>query len=64
MKRRAKPATTPRGFLGDNAQPPLPPEPTRAIPGTEEKKAVLEWRVANGYHPHHPKDYMEEKNPT
>ena len=53
-----------KGLQGANKQPPLPPRPTAAIPGTEAKIAVLEWRVKNGYQPHHPHDYMEEKRPT
>ncbi len=53
-----------KGLQDANVTPPKPPEPTKAIPGTEAKIAVMEWRVANGYRPHHPHDYMEEKNPT
>ena len=53
-----------KGLQDENKTPPLPPHPTRTIPGTEEKILVLEWRVGHGYQPHHPRDYMEEKNPT
>lgn len=53
-----------KGLQEENKQPPPPPKPTREIPGTEGKIAVMEWRVANGYAPHHPHDYMEERNPT
>lgn len=53
-----------RGLQGKNATPPYPPYPTKAIPGTEAKIRVMEERVADGYQPHHPHDYMEEKRPT
>ncbi len=33
-----------------------PPSPTAARPGSLEKIAVMEWRVANGYRPFHPGD--------
>jgi hypothetical protein len=33
-----------------------PREPTEALPGTEEKVAVMEARVAAGCHLHHPGD--------
>lgn len=34
----------------------LPPSPTDALPGSPEKVAVLEWRVAHGYRLWHPDD--------
>lgn len=43
----------------DNIQPPPPPFPTFAIPGTEAKIAVMERRVDRGFQPHHPHDYVE-----
>ena len=36
--------------------PPLPPEPTQALPGTVEKIAVMAQRAAEGYHLYHPDD--------
>lgn len=41
--------------------PPLPPHPTRAGPGTEEKIRVMQWRYRNGYHIHHPQDVGYEE---
>jgi hypothetical protein len=35
---------------------PLPPEPTDALPGTDEKMAVMQERDRLGYHIHHPHD--------
>jgi hypothetical protein len=37
-------------------QPPYPPAPTLARPGTAGKIMVMRWRLANGYHIHHPYD--------
>ena len=36
--------------------PPLPPHPTRALPGTAEKIAVMAERVDLGFQPCHPLD--------
>jgi hypothetical protein len=52
-----------RGLQEANHLPPVAPSPTKAIPGTEWKIVVMEWRVEQGYQPHHPDDYMEEKKP-
>lgn len=62
--RKKKRLPSRKGLQDANVSPPLPPSPTKHIPGTEAKICVLEWRVENGFHPHHPDDYMEEKNPT
>lgn len=35
---------------------PLPPEPTGHQPGTDGKKQVIAWRLANHYQLHHPLD--------
>lgn len=35
---------------------PLAPEPTTARPGSLKKMQVMAWRLANGYHLHHPLD--------
>ncbi len=48
-----------KGLQDDNRVPPLPPFPTSATPGTEQKIAEMEWRVGQGYQPHHPNDYVE-----
>jgi len=53
-----------KGLQDANVQPPRPPAPTMAIPGTEAKIRVMEQRVKDGYTPHHPLDYVEERNPT
>jgi hypothetical protein len=45
-----------RGHACANAERPRPPEPTAALPGTEEKVAVLESRLAAGYALFHPDD--------
>lgn len=37
-------------------QRPLPPYPTDAFPGTDEKIEVMRKRYARGYHLHHPDD--------
>jgi hypothetical protein len=36
--------------------PPLPPEPTDALPGTEEKIEVMRERARLGFQLHHPRD--------
>jgi len=36
--------------------PPLPSQPTQALPGTPEKIAVMRERVERGEHLHHPQD--------
>lgn len=39
---------------------PLPPTPTTARPESLEKMRVMAWRIANGYHLHHPLDLRLE----
>jgi hypothetical protein len=38
----------------------IPPEPTKFLPGTPEKIAVLTWRVENGYLLWHPDDAVRD----
>ena len=46
-----------KGFEREGTRtPPLPEFPTDAIPGTAEKLKVMEYRVQQGYQPHHPDD--------
>lgn len=45
-----------RGVGGNNQGVDPPPYPTDAIPGTDEKVAVMEWRAENGYALWHPGD--------
>ena len=40
---------------------PLDPNPTPALPGSPEKIAVMEWRVANGYRPTCPLDLTRDR---
>lgn len=43
--------------LGDHMHSlPLPLEPTRHLPGTRDKQAVMAERLLEGYHIHHPDD--------
>jgi hypothetical protein len=53
--------TDSEGSQDDNIIPPPPPHPTRAIPGTEAKIAVMENRVDAGCQPFHPLDYREDR---
>lgn len=46
----------PRGFGIDNREPPLPPTPTTARPGTPEKIAVMRARASAGVAIFHPGD--------
>jgi hypothetical protein len=46
----------------NNTEPPPPPHPTRAVPGTPEKLMVMAWRAANGYAVFHPEDYKDTTN--
>lgn len=39
---------------------PPPPEPTQAVPGSEEKLRVMEWRDQNGYQVFHPQDNVPD----
>ena len=39
---------------------PPPPTPTNAVPGSEKKLAVMEWRDAHGYQVHHPGDNVPD----
>lgn len=34
----------------------MPPYPTKHLPGTPGKIAVMAWRIEMGYHLHHPDD--------
>lgn len=43
-----------------NRKRPLPPYPTTAPPGTLEKIEVMQERLAQGYHLHHPDDVKLE----
>lgn len=47
-----------------NVQMPPPPFATDACPGSEEKIAMMEWRVTHLFMPHHPGDYREDRRPT
>lgn len=44
------------GQLGVDGDRPLPPWPTKSLPGTIMKMEVMAWRWENGYHIHHPDD--------
>ncbi len=50
-----------RGLDDFNGRAPLPPEPTRALPGTPEKVAVLEERARLGLSLWHPLDATLER---
>ena len=44
------------GWTTDEFDPPLPPEPTRAVPGSSKKLEVLRERAELGFALHHPAD--------
>ena len=50
-----KRAVYPR-YMGTERHRPLPPYPTEALPGSEEKIRVMSWRISKGYHLNHPAD--------
>lgn len=52
-----------RGVMNGHITPPLPPEPTLAMPGSAEKVAVMEARAAAGLHLHHPQDAVLTRPP-
>lgn len=49
-------ATLRRGAATSGTVPPPPTTPTLFLPGTPEKVAVMEFRVAAGFRPCHPDD--------
>ena len=49
------------GHRNLNLARPLPPEPTQAQPGSEEKVRVLEQRRRDGYALWHPDDFVPPK---
>lgn len=50
------PSTSRQNNLKWNTRRELPPEPTCHLPGTEAKMRVMEERLEQGYHLHHPGD--------
>jgi hypothetical protein len=53
-----------RGVAETRGDRPLPAGPTTAEPGTAEKLAVMELRLAAGQRPHHPADPKIDHGPA
>ena len=45
-----------------NGPVPLPPEPTQAVPGSQEKMDVMMERIDAGFQAFHPNDFTWEKS--
>jgi hypothetical protein len=52
-----------RGLGRCNSEPPLPPVPTTAVPGTPEKLVVMHERAKAGFAMFHPADAEYEGDP-
>ncbi len=50
-----------RGYGGNRMCAPIPPEPTRAMPGTTERVEEYERRAKGGYSIFHPADPVDEQ---